>query len=125
MAGSSFEGVIANDVGDGQRIVTIASTDAYFTTSRCGAWTPLTALGGPRSGMGQGIYAVGTHIRPGLYRTTGSPADCYWALLSGFSGEFVDLVENGFASGPQYVQVPTWVVGFESSRCGTWTRVGD
>jgi hypothetical protein len=124
-AGSSFAGIIANDFGAGQRIVTIASGDAYFSTSRCGTWTRLADLGRARSSMGDGVFAVGEHIRPGRYQTTGSPTSCYWELLSGFSGRFDDLIENDFANGRQYVQVPSWAAGFSSSRCGTWTRIGN
>ncbi|WP_265521830.1 hypothetical protein [Oerskovia flava] len=124
-AGSSFSGIIANDIGDGQRIVTIKSTDRYFMTDDCGSWTRLVALGSPRTTMpGDGIQAVGIHIRPGLYTTAGSSDGCYWAVLSGFSGSFNDILENDFAYGRQYVEIFSSDVGFESSGCGTWTRVG-
>ena len=33
---------------------------------------------------GDGTYRVGTQIKPGLYKATGSGSGCYWARLNGF-----------------------------------------
>jgi hypothetical protein len=122
-AGDSFEGIISNDLGTGQRIVTIQTTDRYFSTEDCGSWTRLVALGPARSSFGDGVYAVNTQLRPGLYQTTGSPSGCYWSVLSGFSGDLDDILDSDYSDGQQYLAVTSWDVGVESSDCGTWTRV--
>lgn len=123
-AGSDLAGIIANDLGSGQRIVRIAASDRYFVTDGCGTWTRLVPLAVPRQSMSDGVYAVVSHIRPGLYRAPGSRY-CYWARLSGFSAELHDIIDNSIASGQQEVQIYAGDVGFVSSGCGTWTRIGD
>jgi hypothetical protein len=124
-AGDSFDGIIANDLGDGQRIVRIEPTDRYFDTQRCGGWTRLVALGPARSSFGDGVFAVGTQVRPGLYATTGSPDYCYWARLAGFTASSDDLIDNDVAEGRQYVRLHSGDVGVESAGCGTWKRVSN
>jgi hypothetical protein len=121
-AGDSLDGILANDLGYGQRIVTIAASDAYFTTKDCGKWTLL--YGTPKSSAADGVHAVGVQLKPGLYTAPGSWDGCYWARLSGFSGLLGDIEENDFTWGDQpYVRIYSFDVGFESSGCGTWTRV--
>jgi hypothetical protein len=68
---------------------------------------------------GPGIYVVGEDIKPGEYRTTGD--DCYWARLSGLSGELDDIIVNGFADGPAVLTIAKSDVAFENS-CGEWVR---
>ncbi|MEN2744090.1 hypothetical protein [Sinomonas halotolerans] len=71
---------------------------------------------------GDGTYRVGTHIKPGLYKSAGG-SFCYWARLSGFSGRFSDIRANEIASGVTYVQILPGDVGFETDGCGAWTTV--
>jgi hypothetical protein len=123
-AGSDLSGVIANDFGDGRRIVRISSTDRYFYTEGCGSWTRLTALGAPAASIGNGVSAVGLHIVPGVYQAPGGPG-CYWARLSGFGAELEDIIDNFFGDGQQVVRIEAGDAGFESADCGTWTRTGD
>ncbi len=125
-AGSDLDGVIANDLSfGGRRIVTISSSDAYFVTEDCGSWTRLAKLGTPASSFGDGAQMVGVHIRPGLYYAPGGDG-CYWEGLSGFGGSLSDVIENDYSDfEPQYVQIYSWVVGFDSDSCGGWTRIGD
>ena len=122
--GSDFEGIIANDFSTGgRRIVTISASDAYFMTEDCGSWTRLAKLGTPVTSFGQGMHAVNVHIRPGLYYSAGGDG-CYWEVLSGFSGEFDDIIENSFTNyEPQYVEIYSDDVGFSSNGCGTWQKV--
>ncbi len=122
----SFDSIIANDFGDGPRIVTIDPTDYGFSSERCGTWDAVQkapALSAPR---GDGISAVTLQFDPGTYRATNPNGNCYWATLSGFSGEFDDLLANDFVSapGPVVVDIGPQVEGFESARCGIWTRIG-
>ena len=68
-----------------------------------------------------GIWEVGTEIMPGTYRTLWDPDYCYWARLSGYSGDVDDIIANSFGSGWQVVTIGRRDVAFESSNCGYWT----
>jgi hypothetical protein len=58
---------------------------------------------------GDGTYRVGTQIKPGLYKSTGSGSFCYWARLSGFSGDTLDDINaNYFGSGTNLRADPSW-----------------
>jgi len=75
---------------------------------------------------GDGTFVVGKEIRPGTYRTDG-PEDsvipnCYWARLSGTSGEFDDIITNGNTDGPATVTVSASDKAFLTSGCKTWKR---
>lgn len=72
---------------------------------------------------GDGIFLVGTDIQPGTYRGNAAGGSCYWARLSGTSGEFEDIIANGNADGPTIVTVESGDVAFETTRCGEWTIV--
>lgn len=67
-----------------------------------------------------GIHLVGIDIQPGLYRNDGSTENCYWARLSGLSGQFADLIANGNPQGQTYVEIFETDRAFESKRCGDW-----
>lgn len=67
---------------------------------------------------GSGIYLVGEDIKPGTYRSDG--ARCYWARLSGTSGEFEHIIANDNVEGTAYVTIAESDVAFETSRCGEW-----
>lgn len=72
---------------------------------------------------GDGTFVVGEDIQPGTYRNAGS-SGCYWARLSGLSGEFGDIITNGVGDGPQVVQIAADDAAFDTSRCGTWELAG-
>jgi hypothetical protein len=59
---------------------------------------PADAPAEPAAGFGAGVWELGTEIPPGTYVTT-VPAGvldlCYWARLSGFSGDIDELIANG------------------------------
>jgi hypothetical protein len=72
---------------------------------------------------GDGTYRVGTQIRPGLYKATGTASGCYWERLSGFSGSLSQINANYFGTARTYVQILPGDVGFRASGCGAWTTV--
>ena len=72
---------------------------------------------------GDGTYRVGTQIKPGLYKATGSGSGCYWARLSGFGDTLDDINANYFGPARTYVQIFPGDVGFETKGCGNWTTV--
>jgi len=120
-----FSEIIANDNTDGPAIVVIAATDRGFQSSRCSTWTldmsPITPS--PTSPLkGDGTYVVGADIAPGTWRSSSSE-DCYWARLSGFAGVGVrQVLANN--NGVGVVTILPTDKGFETSRCGTWTKIG-
>jgi len=71
------------------------------------------------SEFGDGVHQVGRDIQPGRYHTEGSGRTCYYALL-GPDGR--DILDNNLVEGPATVVIDSPY--FESSRCGTWTKVG-
>ncbi|KQM82111.1 hypothetical protein [Agromyces sp. Leaf222] len=117
----SFDSIIANDIGAGRRMITIASSDRFVNFSRCGSWIRYDGTGNPSSTMaGDGIAAVGTQVRAGTYVSRGNDY-CYVASLTSASGEFEDLSANDYInSGTIY-----WTVSagefFQASSCNTFT----
>ena len=86
---------------------------------------PATAVAatatGPRTSFGDGIWRVGTDIAPGTYLTPGTQT-CYWQRTSGLTGGFAEILANGNQHAQVVVTILASDVGFESRRCGTWTR---
>jgi hypothetical protein len=126
---SGFSGglgdIIANNYTDAPEVVTVAPGDVGFSSDGCGTWTPdLSAVtSSPTSPFGDGKFIVGTDIAPGTWRNSDSSGGCYWARLSGFGGTFGDLIANEFSSSIQVVTIAPGDAGFESSDCGTWTKI--
>ena len=122
--GGSFDEIIANKNASGTTIVTIAKTDKGFRSVRCGVWTqdlsPITSS--PTAPFVDGTYIVNKDIAPGRWRSSSS-SGCYWERLSGFSGEFDDIIANQNATGNAIVEIGPGDAGFSSVRCGTWTKV--
>jgi hypothetical protein len=117
--GTSAE-IIANAFGAGPMVATIAASDVGFTSSRCGTWR-LDAPAVPTASPGDGIWRVGIDVQPGTYTATGE--SCYWARLSGFSGDSDEIIANDIVTGPGIVTIDPTDAGFESSRCGAWTLI--
>lgn len=124
-SGSSFEGIIDNDSGSGQRYMQILSSDKYVKVSFCGSWIKAPTSKPLRTTMAaDGVYRVGYDIRPGTYKTRTSTSGCYWSRLSGARGSFDQIIENDFGSGHHYVTIRSTDKFFSTQSCGTgWTRV--
>ena len=104
-----IDGVLTNGNAEGQFYVEIQDTDAYFQTG-----CEITALAEwpspdqPHTTVLQGMYLIGRDIGPGTYRGEGGQGildSCYYARLSGLSGELDDLITNNNATGQFYVTV--------------------
>ena len=124
---SGFSGEFSDIIGNGNsglEIVSIAKSDAGFTTQGCGDWVPVKATfpDAPARSFGDGTFQVGKHIAPGTYRANGAPSDlCYWARLSNFSQSGISgIIANG--NSPTIVEIRPSDTGFTSSGCGEWTR---
>jgi hypothetical protein len=74
---------------------------------------------------GSGTFLVGSDIEPGQYRNadTGNLGMCYWARLSGTSGDFDEIIANGLTEGQTVVTIRESDVAFETQSCGEWTKV--
>lgn len=79
-------------------------------------------------GFGAGVWEVGDEIPPGTYVTV-VPGDgifdsCYWARLSGFSGELDDILANDLVDGGSRgrVEIRSSDTGVAFSGGCTWTR---
>lgn len=72
--------------------------------------------------VGPGAYEVGKFMEPGTYRTKPGAKDCYWARTTGGG----DIIANNFIGyAPAGVTVTVHAgEGFESQRCGYWTKIG-
>jgi hypothetical protein len=76
--------------------------------------------------IGNGIHQVGNDIEPGTYSTEGPDPDdlfpfCYYARLSGLSGELDDIISNNNIEGPGTVVVAEGDVALELSGGCEWT----
>lgn len=85
---------------------------------------------GPLTSFGDGTHEVGGgagQISPGTYVATvpASPFPlCMWSRLKGFSGEGKDTITFGTGSEGEKMRVTIAATdkGFETDRCGTWTK---
>lgn len=69
-----------------------------------------------------GTHTVGQNMEPGTYRTKPGSKDCYWSRTTG-GGNIIANDMVGFA--PAGVTVTVYPgEGFESARCGVWTKIG-
>lgn len=75
----------------------------------------------PPVGFGDGTHRIGTDVPAGTYRSEEASL-CYWARLSGFSGELGDIIANG-NTGLEIVTLALTDVGFETQGCGDWVAV--
>lgn len=71
--------------------------------------------------IGDGTYIVGKNLEPGTYRTKPEVKDCYWSRNTGGGS----IIANDFISfAPDGATVTVYPgEGFESSRCGVWTKI--
>ena len=107
-ASGDFSELISNENAIGQFYVEIKPDDKYFKVD-CEI-TPLNdwPTPEPKTSLGPGMYQVGNDIQPGVYAglaDTDAFGSCYWARLSGASGDFSELISNENAIGQFYVEI--------------------
>ena len=108
---------VTNTVTETQPPVTV--TGPTTTVTQTVFTTPA-----PKIAFSDGTYRVGADIQAGTYRSTATTTNCYWKRLRGFSGSSSDIIANYFGNGPTIVTISPTDVGFESSRCGGWEKIG-
>jgi hypothetical protein len=126
--GGTLDEIIANGAGGGYQVVTIGTGDKGFSTNGCGGWSadlsPVTSS--PTDPITEdGIYIVGADVSPGTWRSAGGDSSgCYAARLSGFGGTLDQVISNDVSSeGGLVVTIGSGDAGFETTGCGTWTKV--
>jgi hypothetical protein len=120
----NLSAIIANDNTDGPVVVTILKTDKGFESNSCDTWTSdlsqITVAA--KNTFGGGDFIVRTDILAGTYRSPAS-SNCYWARLRGFSHQLKDIIANNNTENGAVVSIASTDKGFESSGCGTWTKI--
>lgn len=121
---SGSDDILAIDIGSGQRVVEILSTDGAFRSSRCGTWSRVTGAitVSPSSPFNDGIYLVGVDILPGRWSSDGTGTSCYWVRLRNVAGA-QDVIDIDVGAAPTTVVVDASDVAFEARGCGTWKLV--
>lgn len=95
---------------------TASLSDAVGSLTPCSTTQPTGVT------FGDGTHQLGSALPAGTYRTRADVAGCYWARLSGFSGQLSDVIENNLSDYHQVVTIEPTDAGFESDGCGTWTN---
>ena len=115
---AASESVVSSSVPT--HVVTYEEVEATVTTTATETETVESTVTveppGPAAVFGDGMFAVGTDIRPGTYQSTS--ADCYWARLRNGSGQLEAIIANG--TGASIVTISKKDSYFESRYCGEW-----
>ena len=75
---------------------------------------------GPKTTFeGDGTYAVGADIAPGVYQSAGPVADgaCYWKRVKGD-----DIVDSAMTKKAQVVQIDATDTSFTTNECQQWQK---
>ncbi|MFC0109490.1 hypothetical protein [Kibdelosporangium aridum] len=121
-ANTDVEPVAAAAAAPATVTVTTTITPPPATTITAPAPPPVTVTYTPPkpTGIGEGIYAVGSDIEPGRYKTEGG-GRCYFARLKDDSGSFGAIIANNNLDGPGSVTVKKGEF-FEVKGSCTWVK---
>jgi hypothetical protein len=74
---------------------------------------------GPKTSFGDGTYAVGTDITPGVYQSAGPVGDgaCYWKRVNADG-----IAANAMTKKAQTVEIEAGDTAFTSSECQDWQK---
>jgi hypothetical protein len=100
----------------------VAELESKLADAREEAQATAPPKPGPKRIITDGVWKVGEEIAPGTYRAPRG-GGCYWARLSGFSGDLDDIIANGGFSRNQTITIASSDAGFETNGCGDWTRI--
>lgn len=124
----SIGDTLANDVGSGQRLLKVQSTDyGVWSSTSCGTWTKYFAgMSTTRaSTANDGVYVLGDHLERGVYTTSGPATpdtSCSYYFYKGFYGAD-GIISHGYVTEPTTVTMPSSAIGFETVGC-SWRRIG-
>lgn len=122
--GGSVDEIVTNNFGEGRAIVEIAPDDRAFNSTGCGRWVTFLPPRDTLEEFGPGDWAVGTQIRPGVYRSGSTSGDCYWERATGFSHTLDEVITNSFGDAQPTVEILQGDARFTNANCGRWTRIG-
>ncbi len=119
-------GAIASQAGNSSQPTTTPQVTQPAGSSQQPTTRPATPTTQPTTAtypqFGDGTFVVGKDIQPGTYRTREASSGCYYARLSGFGGTLGEIIANNNTDAPAIVTIAATDKGFESTRCGTWTK---
>jgi hypothetical protein len=74
---------------------------------------------------GEGLFVVGTDIKPGTYKNDGPSASsalgsCFWERLSATDGSADSVITADLVQGPTTVTILASDQAFKTTGCGTW-----
>jgi hypothetical protein len=125
---ASIEGAAEEVAGTGTHLtVEIQPTDAEFSSEGCGWWSQVLTppSDNPSDPFGPGTWLVVEEIAPGLWQNSDSSQGCSWARLSRLDGGPAARSATGFTDTTQViVELSATDRAFDSTGCGTWTRIG-
>jgi len=105
---------------------TTTTAGSTTTTTTAPTTTTTTAPPGPEPAFGSGIQVVGEDVQAGIYETgmlgEGIFEGCYWERLSGFSGDFDEIIANNNAVVHDVVEIMSSDAAFDSD-CDAWYEV--
>jgi len=124
---ASVGGVAEDVAGSGSYLtVEIRPFDAAFSSDDCGWWsqilTPPSAS--PFDPFGPGTWLVNEEIAPGLWQNSDASEGCSWARLNKLDGEPSAITASGATDSLLTVEIVEADLAFDSTGCGTWTRIG-
>jgi len=120
LRGFDTQEIISNDNTDAPAVITIAATDKAFESKNCGTWTKdLSAITSSKTSFSDGIFIVGTDIKAGTYKSSGS-SGCYYARLNAFDTQAI--ISNDNTDSVAIITIAADDKAFESRNCGTWTK---
>jgi hypothetical protein len=61
-------------------------------------------------------------MEPGTFRSSGG-SECYYERLRDFTGGLNSILANANTNEPAIVAIKPTDAGFQSSDCGTWTKL--
>jgi hypothetical protein len=118
--------ILDNHYGLAGGVVTVQPSDYKFMSRGCGPWTALDPNNKPALPMAQqiapkkdGFYVIGVDIAPGVWRSTGPGAQCYWERTNITQ----DILDNDldFAGGAVTIRPDDFE--FYARGCGIWTML--
>lgn len=102
---------------------TTTSSAPTTTTTQAPTTTTTTLPHGPEPAFRRGTQVVGEDVEPGIYETgilgEGFFDGCYWERLSGFSGDFDDIIANNNVVVHDVVEIMDSDAAFDSD-CDAW-----
>ncbi|MEZ7004950.1 hypothetical protein [Streptomyces sp. AD55] len=124
-----LDSILANDNVTGTSYVTVKATDKIFKSNGCKDWEVVDpeAKGSPASSMAGngGMFAVGSDIAPGTYKSSGnSDMGCYWERSKDAGHSLDSIIANNNVSGSAVVTISASDGYFKTTGCEDWKKTG-